>query len=97
MMQRNAAVQGYAALKRNYLAVLAVLLIPTIISLLLYFTYREKGTEKQVVLVQPNINPYTEKFDPGTLEQQLQTMFQLSAEKTDQQTDYLVLAGNLYS
>lgn len=90
IMQRNAAVQGYAALKRNYLAVLAVLLIPTIISLLLYFTYREKGTEKQVVLVQPNINPYTEKFDPGTLEQQLQTMFQLSAEKTNQQTDYLV-------
>jgi apolipoprotein N-acyltransferase len=44
---------------------LSVLLIPIIFSFLRYLTYQEEGTGKEVVVVQPNIDPYTQKY-PGT-------------------------------
>ncbi|HUM46118.1 MAG TPA: apolipoprotein N-acyltransferase [Chitinophagales bacterium] len=86
----NMAFQKQPTVNRNYVTVSLLLLIPVFISLVIYFTYREKGVEKQVVVIQPNIDPYNEKFDFSTLDKQLNTLLRLSAEKIDQQTDYLV-------
>lgn len=75
---------------KSSLTVTSVIVLPVIISLTIYFTWQEKGNEKQVVLVQPNIDPYNEKFDFSTLDRQLQSLLQLSQEKLTAQTDYLV-------
>jgi apolipoprotein N-acyltransferase len=40
----------------------AVVLLPVIISAIIYFSYAETGSEIEVAVVQPNIDPYTEKF-----------------------------------
>ena len=41
----------------------AVIIIPSIISLTRYYTIKESETNKnEVVIIQPNIDPYTEKF-----------------------------------
>ena len=40
----------------------AVIVIPIIISLFQYYTYEEKGFEQDVVVLQPNMNPYSDRF-----------------------------------
>lgn len=45
--------------------------------------------DTKVVIVQPNIDPYNEKFS-GSYEEQLNKMLQLAAQKTDSTTEYLI-------
>lgn len=40
-----------------------IILIPMLISLLILATYKEEGKDIEVILLQPNINPYTEKYN----------------------------------
>ena len=46
-----------------YLA-FSVIMLPALYSYLRYLTYEEEGTGKEIVVVQPNIDPYTQKY-PG--------------------------------
>mgnify|MGYP006087496055 FL=1 len=39
-----------------------VVFVPILISLLQYYTYEEKGFEQDVVVLQPNMNPYSDRF-----------------------------------
>lgn len=45
---------------------------------------------KNVVVVQPNVDPYEEKFAAGTLEQQVQRLIQLSEQKIDSNTSLVL-------
>ena len=42
---------------------IAVIIIPIIISKIMYKSYEEKGEEVEVVVVQPNIDPWNEEFN----------------------------------
>ena len=70
--------------------VLAIFIIPILSSLLIYFTYQEKANPVNIVAVQPNIDPYNEKFSGLTSAQQLVKLLAITAGKIDQKTDYLV-------
>ena len=72
------------------LSCLGLILIPIIISLFIYYNYDEKGKQANVIIVQPNIDPYYEKFDAMTPEQQLAKLLNLAKHKTNQNTDLLV-------
>lgn len=37
--------------------------IPILISMFIYTSYQIKGTPKEVILLQPNVDPYTEKYE----------------------------------
>jgi apolipoprotein N-acyltransferase len=63
---------------------------PIIISLFIYHTYTEKSNPVNIVVVQPNIDPYNEKFDGMTASDQLEKMLSLAKEKIDSTTDYLI-------
>ena len=80
----------YLPYRKLIIAVGISLFLPITISLLQYFTHKEKGTPQEVVVVQPNIDPYSTKFDPSTLELQMQTLMRLSQEQVDSNTDYLI-------
>lgn len=67
-----------------------IIIIPIILSLILFYTYKEKGESITVVAVQPNIDPYNEKFDALSSEQQLGRILKLARMKTDANTDLLV-------
>ena len=41
--------------------------LPIILSLWIYETYEIKGKTKEVIVLQPNVNPYTEKYDMPNL------------------------------
>jgi|TARA_R110000737_G_scaffold347664_1_gene379696 apolipoprotein N-acyltransferase len=67
-----------------------VLFIPAIISLAQYFNYSEKKNPMEIVLVQPNIDPYNEKFTSG-MEGQIDKITHLADGKITPKTD-LVMA-----
>jgi apolipoprotein N-acyltransferase len=75
---------------RGISIIAAVLVLPFLLSVLVSSMYEEKkGKEQNVVVVQPNIDPYNEKFS-GDYLAQLKKMLELAFQKTDHQTDYLL-------
>lgn len=79
--------------KKKIIGLLAVIVLPITISILLSYPASKTNSivqHQQIVIVQPNIDPYNEKFS-GSYEQQLQKMLELAAEKVDSATEYLVL------
>lgn len=73
----------------NSVVLILLLLVPLSVSLWIYHGYRETGKPVQVVVVQPNVDPYTEEFSvpPAVL---LQRNLKLAAEKVNDSTDYVV-------
>lgn len=74
----------------------ALLIVPLFFSFLLYSIHQSKTGDKilqpqkiKVVAVQPNIDPYNEKFTTS-FQDQLEKMLKLGSEKLDSTIDYLV-------
>lgn len=81
-------------------AVLGLVAIPVILSLNRYSAYVEKSDPVDIVVVQPNIDPYKEKFRRGTEAKQNDKFIALARQKMDTKVDYLVgpetsLAGGI--
>lgn len=68
---------------------LLLLAVPLLISVVIFNTYEEKGTPVDIVVLQPNINPY-EKWDRKQKYAQMEKFVNLSKTKLDDTTDYLV-------
>ena len=68
-----------------------LVLFPILVSLVLYWTDNPPDTQKavKVVVVQPNIDPYNEKFS-GNFMEQLNKMLVLGDTKVDSTTAYLI-------
>ncbi len=49
--------------KNETYKLLIVIVLPVLISLTVYYGYKEKGHEANVLIVQPNIDPWSDKFD----------------------------------
>lgn len=70
--------------------IVGTILFPIIISFSMYYSYSEIENPVNIVIVQPNIDPYSEKFYGMNFEEQLNKMLALAKQKTDSSTDYLV-------
>jgi apolipoprotein N-acyltransferase len=88
---------SFSSTKKNFIRYSAALLILIIVPLCTsFFIYKKWETApgsdvyKNVVVVQPNIDPYNEKFDYSRLDEQMQKLFSLSEQLSDSTTDYLV-------
>jgi len=70
-------------------ATLLLIFVPMVISVLMYNNYSEKINPVDVVVVQPNIDPYNEQYelDPMVVTER---MLALAAEKSDSMTDFAV-------
>jgi apolipoprotein N-acyltransferase len=68
----------------------AIIITPISFSLLKYFSYNEKENPVNIIVVQPNIDPYNEKFGGMTGQQQLDKILNLAKLKLDDKTDFLV-------
>ncbi|MTI33444.1 apolipoprotein N-acyltransferase [Cytophagales bacterium RKSG123] len=73
---------------------LLLILIPIFISYRIYNNYEGKGRPVEVVVMQPNIDPFTEKFadskDFIPFDQQIDRFIHLSEEKITPNTSFLV-------
>ena len=67
----------------------AVLFVPAAISLIQYFSYTEKGKKSEIVVTQPNVDPYLEKF-VGSVADQLDKICNLADIKVSPETDFVL-------
>ena len=75
---------------RHFLKPILVFLVPVAISLLLFFNYQEKGEAVRTVLLQPNIDPYTEKFNGIPADEQMEIMLNMAVKTGLDTADLLV-------
>lgn len=66
-----------------------ILVSPTIVSLVMYTTYQDKGTDSEVVVIQPNIDPYEEKFTGDVLEQ-INAIAELADSLATPKTEFVI-------
>jgi apolipoprotein N-acyltransferase len=69
--------------------VLILLLVPAIGSYLIFQSVEENGESVHFALIQPNLDPYTEKFDPQNYEQHIRDFFETADALVDDNTRYL--------
>lgn len=65
------------------------ILIPIIVSLIIYTRYTEEENPANVVVVQPNVDPYG-KFNSIPAQQQLQNLIRLSDSAGQKNTEYFI-------
>ncbi|WP_270089624.1 apolipoprotein N-acyltransferase [Sphingobacterium sp. SYP-B4668] len=79
-------------LKRHKLVLsllIGIIAIPVIGSIVRYSTFEEHVNPSEIVVVQPNIDPYS-KFGPIPPEDQLQTLLQLSKSVSKPNTEFFI-------
>lgn len=67
-----------------------IFILPVSFSIVLYNRYKEISQPVTIAIVQPNIDPYNEKFSGMTAHEQLVKILRLASTVTDSTTDYLV-------
>ena len=76
--------------KANILIFTFFIIIPITYSLIRYYTYKETGKTKNIVVVQPNIDPYNEKFSGLSFKQQVDLFLHTADSITTNNTNYVV-------
>jgi apolipoprotein N-acyltransferase len=61
-----------------FLIYISIVFVPIIFSYYLYINYKETGKKVLIAAIQPNIDPWSEKFDASTEIQQLDNLITLS-------------------
>ncbi|MCW3084291.1 MAG: lnt [Bacteroidetes bacterium] len=74
---------------KDALIILTVLVVPMIVSVLLLPIINFNKGGISVVVVQPNIDPYNEKFE-APYDEQLKKMLALAGQKITSETDYVI-------
>lgn len=75
---------------KNILAAFLVISLPIIWSLTRYYSYHEKPDPCEIVVLQPNIDPFTQKFSGTTTNQQVNLLIQLAGSTVSQTTDFVL-------
>ena len=81
--------KGLAAAGPPGALALALLLIPAMGSYLIFKNFEEKGETVNIALIQPNLDPYTEKFDPQNYARHVAAFFKTADAIVDDKTRYL--------
>lgn len=79
-----------ARMLKHLLPALGMILLPIIISVITGAQFSESTPAERVVIVQPNVDPYTQKFDSLPFFTQLDDMLSLTDGKIDKSTRWLV-------
>jgi apolipoprotein N-acyltransferase len=67
-----------------------LLLLPTWISFRTYNRYQEKGKACEIIVLQPNVDPYTEKFDGMSKTAQVNLLLELTDSLLTGTTSYVI-------
>jgi len=82
--------KGINKSKGKIICILIILLIPSFISLYKYKNYREKGKSWEIGIVQPNIDPYTEKFSGMSKKEQSHILLSLTDSIISDSIDFIL-------
>ena len=78
-----------SALRRFRAITVTLIVIPVVFSLIRFSTYKEEENPYEIVVVQPNIDPYM-KFNDMPVEQQLNIYFRIADSLVTSSTVYIV-------
>ncbi|MCK5068646.1 MAG: apolipoprotein N-acyltransferase [Bacteroidales bacterium] len=81
--------RSFAANRKRIGWVVGVLMVPMLFSMVRFLTYQEKEDPYEMVVLQPNIDPYM-KFQDMTQEEQTGYLLQLADSLVTPETDYIV-------
>lgn len=81
-------IKAISSTKLN-IAVVSMIIIPSGISLFQYYSYEEYINPSQVVVVQPNIDPY-QKFGTISSQEQIENLIQLSESVAKPNTEFFI-------
>lgn len=76
--------------KKLIISILGLLIFPIIISYTILVNYTEEVNPIEVVVVQPNIDPYKDKFGGMSEAQQVDRILSLAKQKLNATTDFIV-------
>jgi apolipoprotein N-acyltransferase len=72
------------------MTLMTLVLLPVVFSLVRYYTYTEKENPVHISIIQPNIDPYNEKFSGMSSDDQIKRILSLADSITDNQTDFVI-------
>ena len=78
------------AVMRVGTATVVLFLVPLLVSHYILRNLSEKGDAVEIALVQPNLDPYSEKFDPDNYARHVANFFETADALVDERTDYLI-------
>ncbi len=64
--------------------------LPMVISLAIYHSYEEEGNDIKITVIQPNIDPYTEKFEGGMSKDEQRRLIGELVKTSPKDVDYIV-------
>jgi apolipoprotein N-acyltransferase len=82
--------EPFKANLKPVIAIVLILAIPAIVSLITYSNYKEVENPSEIVLIQPNIDPYKDKFGGMSESQQIDRILTLARKKVTATTKYIV-------
>jgi apolipoprotein N-acyltransferase len=81
---------GFRSLFYPVTGYIILLIVPIFFSFSLYNNYSEKENPLEVVVLQPNIDPYSESFDRGAENEKLNKLIRLAKSKAGSETDLII-------
>lgn len=81
--------QSLKSQKKAFYGIAALIGIPVAVSLIQYYSYTETGKDTEIVITQPNIDPYNEKFT-GSVKEQLNKICDLADLHATEKTDFVI-------
>ena len=81
--------RGLGAIVPMGVVTVLLVFIPVLVSFQMFDNFREEGETVTVALIQPNLDPYTEKFVPERQAQHLEEFFRTADSICDEETNYL--------
>lgn len=81
---------------RATIKVLLYIFIPLAISMYIYHSYTENGKQANIVILQPNIDPYSEKYNVPN-EQIANLLFELAQKKITQETHFVISPETVFA
>lgn len=74
----------------NYTVLALLIVLPVTISLIIFYTYKEEEKPIDIILLQPNVDPYAEKYNSALYATQLDNLMALSDSLVDEKVDYII-------
>ena len=78
------------------LSFVLILTVPAVASIIMYFSYTEKENSLEVVIIQPNIDPYSEDYDQNAEYEKLQGFLQLAESAVTEKTNLVIGPETLF-
>lgn len=83
-------------LRIDIISALLLLITPITLSVIMYLNYTEAENPKNIVILQPNIDPYSEEYDLVAENEKLQKSIHLARQKTSSETNFIIGPETLF-